>query len=165
MQKHSDFTFSISATTRSKRPNEEQDKDYFFMSINDFQNKIAENAFVEWQMVYENCYYGTLKSEVEAMLNNGINVLFDVDVLGGLNIKKIYGSKALAIFVQPPSIETLTERLLLRQTETPETLAKRIAKAEYEMSFLRHFDAVITNDDLDTAVEKSEELILNFLNK
>jgi guanylate kinase len=165
MQKHSDFAFSISATTRNKRPNEKQGKDYFFMSINDFQEKIAEDAFVEWQMVYENCYYGTLKSEVEAMLNNGINVLFDVDVLGGLNIKKIYGSNALAIFVQPPSIEILTERLLLRQTETPETFAKRIAKVEYEMSFVHQFDVVITNDDLDAAVEKTDALILNFLDK
>jgi guanylate kinase len=157
------FAFSISATTRPKRPQETHSKDYFFLSTEEFQQKIAENAFVEWEMVYVDCYYGTLKSEVERCLNAGSNMLFDIDVKGGLNIKKLYGDKALSLFIAPPSIEILRERLIARNTETAETLQKRIAKAEYEFSFANQFDKIIVNECLENAIEDAKKAIFGFL--
>jgi guanylate kinase len=159
------FVFSISATTRPKRPQEVHREDYFFLSTEEFQQKINEDAFVEWEMVYADCYYGTLKSEVEHCLSSGSNMLFDIDVKGGLNIKKLYGEKALAIFIAPPSLEILRERLIARNTETPETLKKRIEKAEYEFSFANQFDKIIVNEHLHLALEDAKNAIFEFLKK
>ena len=158
------FAFSVSATSRAPREGEVHTKDYHFLSVNDFKASIEKEHFLEWEEVYENQFYGTLKSEVESKRQQGYNVLFDVDVVGGLNIKKYYGDEALAIFVMPPSLEELKKRLKGRGTETEESFNKRIAKAEHEMTFAKDFDVVIVNDDLNTAVKETIEAIINFIN-
>lgn len=155
--------FSISATSRKPRINETHTKDYHFLSQEEFQEKIENDEFLEWEEVYEGTCYGTLKSEVERIREAGKNVIFDVDVVGGLNIKKYYGDDALAVFVQPPSVEELRNRLTMRSTETEEKIAMRIAKAEHELSFAPQFDLVLINDQLEHATEKAERLILDFL--
>jgi guanylate kinase len=159
------LAFSVSATSRPPRPGEENGKDYFFLGIDDFKKKIEENAFVEWEEVYENQFYGSLKSEVERLRNEGQTVVFDVDVKGGLNIKKQFGGEALAVFVKPPSIKVLEERLRARSTEDEASLKKRISRASYELTFEPQFDAVIVNDQLEQAKQQSLRLVRSFLEK
>ena len=155
--------FSVSATSRSPRNGELDGKDYYFLSNDDFKEKVANNEFLEWEEVYPGTCYGTLKSEVDRIWNDGKSVIFDVDVIGGLNIKNIFGDKALAIFVQPPSVETLRQRLRGRSTETEEKINMRIAKAEYELEFANRFDVVLINDKLEVALSEAESLVRNFL--
>ncbi|MGN0186398.1 MAG: guanylate kinase [Paludibacteraceae bacterium] len=157
--------FSVSATSRPPRGSERNGVEYFFLSPDEFHQKIAENAFVEYEEVYENCFYGTLKSEVDNKLSKGANLLFDVDVKGGLNIKRMYGDRALALFVQPPSTDELRRRLVGRATDSPEMIEKRLTKATWEMQFAPQFDAVIVNDDLATAQTEILNIVTNFLNK
>lgn len=157
------LAFSISATSRSKRENEQNGKDYYFLTADDFKRKLANDEFLEWQEVYPNQFYGTLKSEVERLWNEGKHVIFDVDVLGGLNIKKAFGKQALAVFIQPPTVEALRERLSGRGTENPESLKKRLDKAEYELSFAPQFDTIIINDVLATAQKEAVKKISDFL--
>ncbi len=156
--------FSISATSRSTiREGEQNGKDYYFLSTEEFKRKIEQEEFVEWEEVYENTFYGTLKSELERIWNEGRHVIFDIDVQGGMNIKKQYGDRALSIFIKPPSVKTLEERLIRRGSENDASLRERIAKAEAELQFAKYFDVVIENDDLDHAVQEAEETIKKFL--
>jgi len=163
LAQHIPLKFSISATTRQKRTGEKEGIDYFFLSKEQFQEKIAAGDFLEWEEVYAGTYYGTLKPEVDKMLEKDENVLFDVDVLGALNIKKIYSEKALALFVKPPSVETLIERLKNRGTESEESLKRRIDKATYELSFEPGFDISIVNNHLETAQSEAKQIVLNFI--
>ena len=156
--------FSISACSRAPRANEQDGKDYHFLSPTNFKEKIAENAFLEWEEVYKDMFYGTLKSEVERIWANGKQVIFDVDVIGGINIKKHFSVQALSIFVAPPSIEELKNRLEGRGTETAESLQKRLVKAADEMAQQDAFDIVIVNDDLDTARQEVTKKVTDFLN-
>ena len=156
--------FSISACSRSPRANEQDGKDYYFLSPTDFKEKIATDAFLEWEEVYEDMFYGTLKSEVERIWENGKVVIFDVDVVGGINIKKHFGEQALAVFITPPSIDELKNRLQGRGTETTESLQKRLGKAEAEIAQQDAFDIVIVNDDLDTACQEVIKKVNDFLN-
>lgn len=155
--------FSISATSRERRAYETDGKDYYFLSAARFREKIADGDFVEWEEVYPGTYYGTLKSEVNRILEQGNSVIFDVDVQGGLNIKKQYGPKALAVFVKVASVEILRERLIGRNTESPEKLATRLAKAEEEMKYEAYFDVVIVNHELEAAKKEAVQLVNNFL--
>ena len=163
LQRGFDLEFSVSATSRNKRVNEIHGRDYYFLTEEEFMQKVEANEFLEWEEVYQGNKYGTLKSEVERIRNLGKNVIFDVDVVGGLNIKKYYGTDALAIFVQPPSIEELKKRLQFRSTETEEKIKMRMAKAEYELSFAQQFDVIIVNDLLDNALEEAEKIVGGFL--
>lgn len=158
------LAFSISATSRKPRPNETNGQDYYFLTAKAFRKKIEKGDFLEWEEVYPGTYYGTLKSELQRIWKMGKTVVFDVDVIGGLNIKKIFGDKALAIFIQPPSVDVLRTRLKLRSTESEEKLAERIAKAEYELSFAPRFDKIIINDDLPTALQEAQDLVTFFIN-
>lgn len=158
-----ELSFSISATTRAKREMETDGKDYYFITVPDFQKRIADGDFLEWQEVYAGQYYGSLKSEVDRLGDEGKVVIFDVDVLGGINIKKYYGERALSIFIQPPTVEDLKKRLVGRGTETPETLKKRIDKAEYELTFANQFDVILVNDILADAQQKACQLVNDFL--
>ena len=160
-----DLEFSVSATSRPPRGSEQNGKDYYFLSKEEFQKKIAQNEFLEYEEVYPGCYYGTLRSEIDRIAAKGKNIIFDVDVLGGLNIKKQYIGRALAIFIAPPSLEELKNRLTIRGTDPPEMIAKRLEKAEFEMSFAPKFDVVIVNDDLEKAKKATEEVVRNFLEK
>lgn len=163
LSEHENLGFSISACTRDKRGrNEVHGKDYYFLSIEEFQEKIRENAFVEWEEVYPGGYYGTLKSEVERLWSEGKNVIFDVDVKGGLKLKEYFGENALAIFVKVPSLEELESRLRSRGTETEESLSKRLYKVKFEMSFQDRFDVVLLNDDLEESLDKAESLYTTF---
>ncbi len=155
--------FSISATSRTPRPNEVHGRDYYFISENEFKTRVSAGEFLEWEEVYSGICYGTLKSEVDRICSQGKNVIFDVDVVGGLNIKKHFGDRALAIFVQPPSVEELRIRLQNRQTETAEKIAMRVAKAEYEMTFAPQFDVIVVNQNLETAVNEAEKLVRDFI--
>ena len=155
--------FSISATSRVKRDNEFDGKDYHFLGVEQFKQKIKEDAFLEWEEVYDNQYYGTLKSEIERIWNIEKTVIFDVDVAGGINIKKQYPSECLSIFIMPPSIEVLKERLKNRGSESEESLAKRLSKAEEEISQNQEFDMVILNDDLQIACAETKKVIINFI--
>jgi guanylate kinase len=157
--------FSISAASREKRPREVHGRDYYFLSAEEFKAKIKNNEFIEWEEVYENHFYGTLKSEVDRIWSNGNSVIFDVDVIGGLNIKKQYGDKALAVFVMPPSLDELRNRLTMRSTESPENLKKRIEKSEAEISFSDRFDTIIVNDNLEDALNAATILVKGFLNQ
>jgi guanylate kinase len=159
------LSFSVSATSRSKRGHEVDGKDYFFMSSEEFLKKTDNGEMLEWQEVYNDQFYGTLKSEIDAIWKSGKNVIFDVDVEGGLNLKKIFGERALAVFVQPPSIETLSTRLRNRSTETPEKISVRIEKAKSEMAFAPRFDLIIVNDNLQEALHQSEKEVRDFLSK
>ncbi len=159
------LAFSISATSRQPRGTEQHGVDYYFLSPDEFRNHINNSDFLEYEEVYTDKYYGTLKSEVERILNNGQNVIFDVDVVGGINIKKYYGDKALAIFIQPPSIEALEERLNGRGTDSPEIIQSRIAKAEYELSFASQFDVIVINDNLEKAQQETLQIINKFLSE
>lgn len=160
-----DLEFSISACSRPKRKNEIDGVDYYFITADEFKEKINQGEFLEWEEVYENSYYGTLKSEVERIWAKEKHVIFDVDVVGGLNIKKYGKENALAVFVMPPSVEKLEERLKLRSSETPETLKKRLDKANDELTFANKFDKIIINDDLEKAVTEANNLVEEFLTK
>ena len=160
-----ELRFSTSATTRKMREGEVNGQDYHFLTVDDFKKGIERDDFLEWEEVYANQFYGTLKSEIERIWNEGKTVIFDVDVKGGLNIKNYFGDNALAIFVEPPTIEELENRLRKRGTETEESLRKRVEKAEYELSFAPKFDRVILNDDLDTAREEMLQTIREVLDK
>jgi len=163
LKNNSDLGFSISASTRDKRGRTEQNgKDYYFLPPSEFKKKIDNNEFVEWEEVYEGNFYGTLKSEIERVWKEGKNVIFDVDVKGGLNLKKYFGDKALAVFVKVPSVEVLKERLNDRGTETIESLSRRLFKAEFEMSFSDKFDVVLVNEDLDRSLAEAQRLYDEF---
>lgn len=159
-----DLHFSISATSREPRGSEKHGVEYYFLSPEEFKSKIAANEFLEYEEVYTNKYYGTLKSEVERLLTNGNNVVFDVDVVGGCNIKQYYGDRALSLFIQPPGIEVLRSRLEGRGTDSPEVIESRLAKATYEMTFAPKFDRVIINDEIETAKAETLQVIRAFLN-
>lgn len=155
--------FSVSACSREPRPNEINGKDYYFLGVEGFKQKINDDAFVEWEEVYTDNFYGTLRSEVERIWKNGKAVIFDVDVIGGLNLKKIFGEDALAIFVEPPSVDELEKRLRGRSTETEDKIAQRLAKAREEISYSENFDVILINDDLAKACSEAEMLVKNFL--
>lgn len=157
--------FSISATSRAPRGEEKDGVEYYFLSPEDFRKRIAAGDFLEYEEVYTDKFYGTLKSEVERIFKEGNNVIFDVDVVGGCNIKKYYGNRALSVFIQPPSVEELRRRLVSRNTDSPEVIESRLAKAEYELGFAKQFDVVIVNDDLDKAKEETLRTVRNFLDK
>ena len=163
MEQGLNLHFSVSATSRPPRGQEQNGVEYFFLTPEEFKQHIAANDFLEYEEVYKDRFYGTLKSQVDKQLANGENVVCDVDVLGGQNIKKHYGDKALSIFIQPPSIEVLRERLISRATDTPEVINDRIARAEFELSFSDKFDVVIVNDDLATAQAEALKVVTAFL--
>ena len=158
-----ELQFSISATTRALRGEEIHGKDYFFLSVEEFKNLIAEDAFVEYEEVYQDKFYGTLKSEVERIWQEGKVVIFDVDVKGGVNLKKIFGENALSIFIAPPSIDELERRLISRATDDLETIKTRVAKAKEEMTYAEEFDQIIINDDLEKAQKEIERIVRNFI--
>jgi guanylate kinase len=155
--------FSVSAATRDRRGGEVDEKDYYFLSVKDFKERISKKEFVEWEEVYKDNFYGTLRSEVERIWAKGNHVIFDVDVEGGLNLKHAFGDQALAIFVMPPSIQRLRERLETRDTETAESVARRLAKAPKEVERSVNFDKIILNDDLAEAKKRAEALVREFL--
>jgi guanylate kinase len=165
MQEHPELNlyFSISCTSRAPRGEEKDGVEYFFLTPEAFKEKIKNNEFLEYEEVYENRFYGTLKAQVERQREAGQNVVFDVDVKGGVNIKKHYGKKALSLFIQPPSIEELRRRLEGRGTDTQEAIEQRIAKAAYELTFAPKFDRVVVNDDLETAKQETFNIINDFL--
>jgi len=159
-----DLEFSISATSRAPRGAEKDGTEYYFLSPEEFRQRIDNNEFIEHEEVYQNCYYGTLRSEIERITSQGKNIVFDVDVVGGVNIKKQFGSRALSLFIAPPSIEILNERLVNRATDSAEMIEKRVAKASLEMTYAPQFDFTVVNDDLETAKAECERLIREFLN-
>jgi guanylate kinase len=165
LQEIKELQFSVSATSRKVREGEVHGKDYYFIPEDEFKSRIEKGDFLEWEEVYSGSFYGTLKSEVNRICDQGLHVIFDVDVIGGLNIKKQYPDNALAVFIRPPSIEELRNRLMGRGTETPETLEKRIAKAEYEIGFADQFDLIIVNDVLEQAISETLEQIRRFISK
>ena len=164
LKQNLNLAFSISATSRPPRGTEQHGVEYFFLSPEEFRQRIANDEFLEYEEVYEDRFYGTLKAQVERQLEAGQNVVFDVDVVGGCNIKQFYGERALSIFIQPPSIEALRQRLEGRGTDTPEVIEDRLAKASYELTFAPKFDKVIVNDDLEKAQTETLELLKEFLN-
>ena len=165
MKEHPELklAFSISCTSRQPRGTERHGVEYFFLSPEEFKAKIANDEFLEYEEVYPDRFYGTLKSQVEKQGEVGQNVVFDVDVKGGCNIKKYYGDRALSVFIQPPSVEELRRRLVKRATDTPEVIEQRLAKAEYELTFANRFDHIIVNDDLATAQAEALKVVSEFL--
>jgi len=164
MDRLPELSFSISACTRDRRGRSEvQGKDYHFISVQDFQDKIRHNEFVEWEEVYEGAFYGTLKSEIERIWAGGKHAILDVDVKGGLSIKEFYKDRALAIFVRPPSIEVLEQRLNARATDSKSSISSRVYKANFELAFEDRFDVTVVNDDLDEACAHAERLVGNFI--
>lgn len=163
LQKYPQLAFSISAATRSPRGREENGKDYYFMSVDEFRQHIQQNDFVEWEMVYEGKYYGTLKNELDRIWNNGQTPMLDIDVKGAIHVQQQYPDQTLSLFIEPPSVDELRKRLFGRGTETDESLQARINKAGYEISFKHHFDHIIVNDNLENACAEAEKLILEFL--
>ena len=164
LENMNELSFSVSACSRDQRENETDGKDYHFLGIEGFKSKIKEDTFLEWEEVYKNQYYGTLKSEIERIWKEGKSVIFDVDVEGGLNIKKQYPTECLSIFIMPPSVEVLQERLIARGSESEESLQKRLDKAEEEIAKNQEFDSIILNDDFETACEQTKKEITNFIN-
>jgi guanylate kinase len=158
-----DLEFSISACTRGKRNKEIDGKDYYFLTVNDFKEKISNNDFIEWEEVYPDHFYGTLKSEVYRIWKKGKHVIFDVDVVGGLNIKKQFGAQALSLFVEPPSIKELKKRLINRSEDSKENIQKRVAKAKQELTYAKQFDIVIINKNIDVATGKAITAVSGFL--
>lgn len=158
------LSFSVSATTRTKRDYEIDGRDYYFITADEFLHRVKMNEFIEWEEVYTGLYYGTLRSEVERIWSRGGHVIFDLDVVGGLNLKRVFGDRALSIFVKAPSIAVLEERLKKRSTETPEKIQMRIAKANHEMAYEPQFDRVIVNSDLSAALQEAETCVGEFLN-
>lgn len=165
MQQGLNLHFSISATSRAPRGAEKNGVEYFFLSPEDFKQRIDRDEFLEYEEVYKDRFYGTLKSQVDAQLAKGENVVCDVDVLGGQNIKKHYGDKAMSLFIQPPSIDVLRKRLEGRGTDAPEVIDDRIARAQFELSFAQKFDHVVVNDDLQTAQREALQLVKEFLDE
>ena len=165
MKEHPELhlNFSISCTSRAPRGTEQNGVEYFFLTPEEFKEKIQHNEFLEYEEVYENRFYGTLKQQVENQREAGQNVVFDVDVKGGVNIKKYYGYDAMSLFIQPPSVEELRRRLEHRGTDTPEAIEERLAKAAYEMTFAPQFDHVVVNDDLESAKQETLKLVQDFL--
>lgn len=155
--------FSISATSREARAHEIHGKDYYFLSPEEFKNRIEKNELLEWEEVYKDQFYGTLKSEVERITSKGSHVIFDIDVVGGLNLKRMFQDRALAIFIQAPSVEELENRLKNRGTENQESLQKRLDKASYEMTFAKDFDLIVVNDNLESAIENCYKSIKEFV--
>lgn len=166
LQKFPNLGFSISACTRDKRGRAEQDgKDYYFLTPDEFKEKIDKDQFIEWEEVYEGNFYGTLKEEIQRIWDNGRHVIFDVDVKGGLNLKKYFGDSGLAIFVQVPSLDDLAIRLRDRGTESEASLSRRLYKAKFEMGFKDKFDVILLNNDLQTSFREAENLVLDFINQ
>ena len=165
LMKHPELrlAFSISCTSRPPRGNERNGVEYFFLTPDEFRRRIEADEFLEYEEVYEGRFYGTLKSQVEHQLSQGQNVVFDVDVKGGCSLKKYFGDRALSIFIQPPSVEELRRRLENRGTDSPEVIADRVAKAEYELTFAPMFDRIVVNDDLETAQQEAYGLVSSFL--
>ena len=163
LRKDLNLEFSISACSREQRLNETHGVDYYFLSVDEFKKKIEEKEFIEWEEVYPDHFYGTLKNEVERIRKKGRNVIFDVDVIGGLNIKKAYGKEALAVFVMPPSVEELEKRLIVRSSEQPDKIKLRVTKAETEIKYAVEFDKILHNNDLAQAVEEAGKMVSNFL--
>ncbi len=159
------LSFSISAATRPPREFETDGKDYYFMPVDEFQRKIQKNEFLEWEMVYEGKYYGTLKTELDRLWKEKKYPLLDIDVKGAIHVQQHYPQSTLSLFIEPPSVRELARRLASRGTETEESLQTRVSKAEYEMSFSHHFDHIIVNDDLQEACEEAEKLIRDFLHQ
>ena len=158
-----DMQFSISATNRQPRGEEKHGVNYYFLSDDEFRSSIENDAFVEFEEVYPGRFYGTLKSEIARITDSGHNVILDIDVKGGVNVKKIYGDKAISIFIQPPSIEALRSRLTGRATDSPEAIEQRLAKAEYEISFAPEFDCIVVNDNLEKAINEVDCRIKEFI--
>ncbi len=165
LQQNIGLEFSVSACSREPRPNEVDGKDYHFLGIDGFKEKIKENAFVEWEEVYTNNFYGTLIEEIDRIWGEGKAVIFDVDVIGGLNLKKQFKADALAIFVQPPSYEELEKRLRGRSTESEEKISQRMKKAKTELAFAPEFDSVLINDNLEDTCERAKKMVIDFLEK
>jgi guanylate kinase len=163
LAKNIGLSFSVSACSRDPRPNEVNGKDYYFLGIEGFKNQIKNDAFIEWEEVYTNNFYGTLKEEITRIWDGGKAVIFDVDVIGGLNLKKIFGENALAIFVQPPSFEELEHRLRLRSTESEDKINQRMSKARKESEYATQFDKILINENLETAIETAESWVEQFL--
>ncbi len=163
LNKFDELEFSISATTRGRRPHEKEGKDYYFISGSRFEELIRQDAFVEWEEVYEGLFYGTLKSEVQRIWARGKHIIFDIDVKGAMNIKKAYPREALAVYVKPPSMEALEKRLRARRTESEATIQKRLARATEEMAYENKFDVVLVNDILEGALARAEEVVESFI--
>lgn len=163
LKKYNWLDFSISATTRAQRPHEQHGVDYYFLSQEAFKDAIEKGAFIEYEEVYENQYYGTLYSEVDRVAAAGKYIVFDIEVKGATNLKKTYGDDCLVTFISPPSLEILVERLRSRQTESEESLRKRIARVEWEMTFKNHFDTILINDLLEVTLHDAEAIVENFL--
>lgn len=164
LSKHADLlAFSVSATTRPPRGVEKDGVEYYFISVDSFKEKIRQEAFLEWEMVYEGKYYGTLKSELNRIWGSGKLPIMDIDVKGAIHVRKQFAKECLSIFIQPPSVEALEQRLKGRGTESPEAIQTRLNKAKYELSFQPHFDQTVINDQLEDACKKAEQLILDFI--
>lgn len=163
LQQDFNLEFSVSATSRPPRGNEKNGVEYHFLTLELFRQKITNQEFIEYEEVYPGMFYGTLKSEVEKNLAEGKNLIFDVDVVGGINVKRYFGDRALSIFVKPPSVEELHKRLTLRGTDSPEVIEKRINKADWELQFAPKFDVIIVNDNLEAALHETERIIAKFL--
>lgn len=163
LEENLNLEFSVSATSRKPRPNEVHGKDYYFLTETEFKQKIKNSEFLEWEEVYPGIFYGTLLNDVEQIRNRGKNVIFDVDVVGGLDIKNHYGDEALSVFVLPPSVEELRNRLQSRSTETDDKIAVRVAKAEHELSFAPQFDVVLVNENLDIACRDAKRVVAGFI--
>jgi len=163
LSERSDLEFSISACSRSKREGETDGVDYYFLSSEVFKQKISNNEFIEWEEVYPDSFYGTLRSEIVRIWNKGHHVIFDVDVMGGLNIKKQFAYNALSVFIMPPSIEVLEQRIRKRQSDSNEQIRKRVEKAEWEMQFAQQFDAIVVNNEISISRQELIELVNKFL--
>lgn len=162
---HPELKFSVSAASRAPRGDEKNGVAYWFISADEFRKRIADNDFVEYEEVYPGSFYGTLKSEVERIWDNGDAIIFDVDVKGGVNLKKYFGDRALSVFIQAPSVEVLRQRLVSRATDSPEAIERRVAKAAEEMTYADKFDHIIVNDDLQKAYADAERLVSEFLSQ
>jgi guanylate kinase len=165
LNKYPQLAFSISAATRAPRGNEKNGVDYYFMSVEAFQQKIHENAFAEWEMVYEGKYYGTLNEELERIWKQGKVPMLDIDVKGAIHVQQQFPDTSLSLFIQPPSVDELRKRLEGRGLETPENIETRVNKASYELSFIHSFDKVIVNEELDKACKETEAIVLDFINR
>jgi guanylate kinase len=163
LKEMSNLEFSISATSREPREGEVNGKDYYFLSVDEFRRRIDAGEFIEWEEVYQDKFYGTLKTEPDRIWSDGKHVLFDVDVHGGISLKKVFGDRALLVFIMPPSVEELRRRLIKRSTDAQEIIDERVAKAEHELSYAKHFDRVIINDVLDDAIVEAENVIGEFV--
>lgn len=162
MATNADLAFSVSVTTRPQRPGETHGKDYYFLTLTEFEHRVKEGAFIEWEEVYPGRFYGTLKSEIDRVWRSRKNVIFDIDVKGGITLKNYFGDQALAVFIRAPSLTELHKRLLARATDPSESIDQRLRKAAYEMSFANRFDLVINNDHLETSKELAQQAYLKF---